>query len=137
MLFHGLTHSFQKLMIGKSTDRSCITRLEGNTVAPVKSLVPYYPGNSESPLKQCQNGSTTVENNKQSLLMQTIGSESGTSSMKFDADPNMQDHCYLQETEIGFDVKGASLFPSEVEQGIWPENYLMSDHALLSAVLLR
>jgi hypothetical protein len=117
-------------MVAQSIDRS----LEGKNVAEVKLSAPYFPGNSERPLKQCQNGSTTVEPNKHSLLMQTIGSESGTPLMKFDADPNMQDPCCLQETEIGFDVKGASLFPSEVEQGIWPENYLMSDHALLSAV---
>jgi exonuclease III len=124
------SREFQKLMVAQSIDRS----LEGKNVAEVKLSAPYFPGNSERPLKQCQNGSTTVEPNKHSLLMQTIGSESGTPLMKFDADSNMQDPCCLQETEIGFDVKHASLFPSEVEQGIWPENYLMSDHALLSAV---
>nr|ABR16038.1 unknown [Picea sitchensis] len=124
------SREFQKLMVAQSIDRS----LEGKNVAEVKLSAPYFPGNSERPLKQCQNGSTTVEPNKHSLLMQTIGSESGTPLMKFDADSNMQDPCCLQETEIGFDVKRASLFPSEVEQGIWPENYLMSDHALLSAV---
>lgn len=124
------SREFQKLMVAQSIDRS----LEGQNVAEVKLSAPYFPGNSERPLKQCQNGSTTVEPNKHSLLMQTIGSESGTPLMKFDADSNMQDPCCLQETEIGFDVKRASLFPSEVEQGIWPENYLMSDHALLSAV---
>lgn len=125
---------FEKLMVAQSIDRSSVIHSEGTNVAAVKLSAPYFPGNSEGPLKKYQNGSTTSEHNKHSLLMQTIGSESGTQLMKFDADPDMQDPCYLQETEIGFDVKGASLFPSEVEQGIWPENYLMSDHALLSAV---
>ncbi|XP_058085433.1 uncharacterized calcium-binding protein At1g02270 [Magnolia sinica] len=35
---------------------------------------------------------------------------------------------------IGFDVKNAVLFPPEVEQGMWPENYSLSDHARLTVV---
>ena len=33
---------------------------------------------------------------------------------------------------IGFNVKKAMLFPPEVERGMWPENYSLSDHALLT-----
>lgn len=35
---------------------------------------------------------------------------------------------------IGFDVKNAVLFPPEVEKGLWPENYSLSDHAPLTVV---
>ncbi|KAE8693680.1 hypothetical protein F3Y22_tig00110794pilonHSYRG00068 [Hibiscus syriacus] len=39
-----------------------------------------------------------------------------------------------EEVAIGFAVKNAALFPREVEKGIWPENYSLSDHARLTAV---
>ncbi|RDX89073.1 putative calcium-binding protein [Mucuna pruriens] len=40
-----------------------------------------------------------------------------------------------QEQEaIGFKVKNAMLYPREVEKGLWPEDYSLSDHARLSAV---
>ncbi|XP_027332377.1 uncharacterized calcium-binding protein At1g02270-like isoform X3 [Abrus precatorius] len=35
---------------------------------------------------------------------------------------------------IGFRVKNAVLFPSEVEKGRWPEDYSLSDHARLTVV---
>ncbi|RVW86653.1 putative calcium-binding protein [Vitis vinifera] len=35
-------------------------------------------------------------------------------------------------TMIGFNVKNAMLFPPEVEKGMWPENYSLSDHAHLT-----
>ncbi|XP_043726091.1 uncharacterized calcium-binding protein At1g02270-like isoform X2 [Telopea speciosissima] len=35
-------------------------------------------------------------------------------------------------TTIGFQIKNAVLFPPEVETGKWPENYSLSDHALLT-----
>ncbi|XP_062205748.1 uncharacterized calcium-binding protein At1g02270-like [Phragmites australis] len=35
---------------------------------------------------------------------------------------------------FGFTVKEAVLFPSEVEKGMWPENYSLSDHAPLTVV---
>ncbi|KAH9610933.1 hypothetical protein KSS87_015850, partial [Heliosperma pusillum] len=35
---------------------------------------------------------------------------------------------------IGFSVKNAVLFPTEVEKGMWPEDYLLSDHARLTVV---
>lgn len=37
-----------------------------------------------------------------------------------------------QESAFGFDVKKAFLFPPEVERGIWPDNYVLSDHAPLT-----
>ncbi|KAL9435380.1 hypothetical protein AB3S75_021619 [Citrus x aurantiifolia] len=48
---------------------------------------------------------------------------------------NMEDSKDCSEKEIlGFAVKDAFLFPSEVEKGNWPENYSLSDHAPLSVV---
>ena len=41
---------------------------------------------------------------------------------------------YNQEQTIGFSVKNAVLFPPEVEKGMWPENYSLSDHARLTVV---
>ncbi|XP_022888803.1 uncharacterized calcium-binding protein At1g02270-like isoform X1 [Olea europaea var. sylvestris] len=38
------------------------------------------------------------------------------------------------EETIGFSVKNAVLFPTEVEKGIWPEDYSLSDHARLTVV---
>ncbi|XP_057507631.1 uncharacterized calcium-binding protein At1g02270-like isoform X2 [Actinidia eriantha] len=35
---------------------------------------------------------------------------------------------------IGFSVKNAALFPTEVEKGMWPEDYSLSDHARLTVV---
>ncbi|XP_058213068.1 uncharacterized calcium-binding protein At1g02270-like isoform X1 [Rhododendron vialii] len=37
-------------------------------------------------------------------------------------------------TEIRFNVSKAMLFPSEVERGIWPGDYSLSDHAQLTVV---
>ncbi|CAA7049126.1 unnamed protein product [Microthlaspi erraticum] len=39
-----------------------------------------------------------------------------------------------QEQTVGFSVKNAVLFPPEVEKGMWPENYSLSDHARLTVV---
>lgn len=38
------------------------------------------------------------------------------------------------EEAIGFSVKNAVLFPTEVEKGMWPEDYSLSDHARLTVV---
>lgn len=35
---------------------------------------------------------------------------------------------------LGFKVKNAALFPGEVEKGMWPEHYSLSDHAPLTVV---
>ena len=40
----------------------------------------------------------------------------------------------IQEQAIGFSVKNAVLFPPEVEKGMWPEDYSLSDHARLTVV---
>uniref|UniRef100_A0A6V7QUC8 Endonuclease/exonuclease/phosphatase domain-containing protein n=1 Tax=Ananas comosus var. bracteatus TaxID=296719 RepID=A0A6V7QUC8_ANACO len=40
----------------------------------------------------------------------------------------------LKQQAFGLSVKDAALFPPEVEKGIWPENYSLSDHAPLTAV---
>lgn len=47
----------------------------------------------------------------------------------------MEDGNTEQEQEaIGFKVKNAMLYPREVEKGLWPEDYSLSDHARLTAV---
>lgn len=38
------------------------------------------------------------------------------------------------EQTIGFSVNNAVLFPTEVEKGMWPEDYCLSDHARLTVV---
>ncbi|XP_042007464.1 uncharacterized calcium-binding protein At1g02270-like [Salvia splendens] len=38
------------------------------------------------------------------------------------------------EEAIGFSIKNAVLFPTEVEKGTWPEDYSLSDHARLTVV---
>ena len=38
------------------------------------------------------------------------------------------------EQTIGFSIKNAVLFPTEVEKGTWPEDYSLSDHARLTVV---
>ncbi|KAK7275470.1 hypothetical protein RIF29_16587 [Crotalaria pallida] len=39
-----------------------------------------------------------------------------------------------EQEAIGFKVKNAMLSPREVERGVWPEDYSLSDHARLTAV---
>ncbi|KAK2353418.1 putative calcium-binding protein [Trifolium repens] len=47
----------------------------------------------------------------------------------------MEDSNPEQEQEaIGFKVKNAMLFPREMEKGLWPEDYSLSDHARLTCV---
>lgn len=43
-----------------------------------------------------------------------------------------EDLSHCSAATIGFVVKKATLFPREAEEGKWPENYLLSDHALLT-----
>ncbi|KAM0950205.1 putative endonuclease/exonuclease/phosphatase, EF-hand domain pair [Dioscorea sansibarensis] len=40
----------------------------------------------------------------------------------------------MQRLVFGFKVKNAVFFPPEVEKGMWPENYSLSDHAPLTVV---
>ncbi|KAK4743447.1 hypothetical protein SAY87_001448 [Trapa incisa] len=37
-----------------------------------------------------------------------------------------------QKESIGFSVENAVLFPQEMEKGMWPEDYSLSDHAMLT-----
>lgn len=46
-------------------------------------------------------------------------------------DPNEVQDTVLS---VGFSVKNAVLFPTEVEKGMWPEHYSLSDHARLTVV---
>ncbi|KAL4187090.1 hypothetical protein AMTRI_Chr09g37410 [Amborella trichopoda] len=47
---------------------------------------------------------------------------------------DFQDGSERDGEAVGFDVKDAVLFPPEVEKGMWPENYSLSDHARLTVV---
>lgn len=44
------------------------------------------------------------------------------------------DDVYGTEQTTGFSIKNAVLFPTEVEKGLWPEDYSLSDHARLTVV---
>lgn len=44
------------------------------------------------------------------------------------------DSIFGTEQTIGFSIKNAVLFPTEVEKGLWPEDYSLSDHARLTVV---
>ncbi|MFS7950043.1 putative EF-hand domain, endonuclease/exonuclease/phosphatase, EF-hand domain pair [Helianthus anomalus] len=50
--------------------------------------------------------------------------------------PNQDEEDSMNGTRatIGLDVKQAELFPTETENGCWPEDYSLSDHASLTAV---
>ncbi|KAL8049324.1 hypothetical protein ABFX02_06G013900 [Erythranthe guttata] len=57
------------------------------------------------------------------------------SEQGFDAvDDEWDDVINGTEQTIGFSVKNAVLFPTEVEKGMWPEDYSLSDHARLTVV---
>ncbi|KAB2074306.1 hypothetical protein ES319_A07G145500v1 [Gossypium barbadense] len=58
-----------------------------------------------------------------------------TCSENIDEDSNSEDSKEgITKEAFGFAVKNAILFPREVEKGIWPENYHLSDHARLTAL---
>ncbi|GMJ00991.1 hypothetical protein like AT1G02270 [Hibiscus trionum] len=58
-----------------------------------------------------------------------------TCSVHMDEDNNSEDsNDGATKEAIGLAVKNAILFPREVERGIWPENYHLSDHARLTAL---
>ncbi|XP_021279979.1 uncharacterized calcium-binding protein At1g02270-like isoform X4 [Herrania umbratica] len=58
-----------------------------------------------------------------------------TWSEHMDEDCTLEDsNNSIEDEAIGLAVKNAVLFPREVEKGIWPENYSLSDHARLTAV---
>jgi hypothetical protein len=72
--------------------------------------------------------SSTIE------LNDMFAAESSAPLMLFGLGTKLQDLENLQGATIGFHVKKAFLFPPEVERGMWPENYLLSDHAPLTVV---
>eukprot|EP00250_Pteridium_aquilinum_P003421 c13729_g1_i1 orf=371-796(+) len=46
-------------------------------------------------------------------------------------DSLLQNRCKVNRRQ-SFDIKEAFLFPREVEAGVWPEEYSLSDHAALT-----
>eukprot|EP01018_Ginkgo_biloba_P016797 Gb_04016 [translate_table: standard] len=115
---------FQRMLVALPIEQSTVSVVEGQTAVSGKWLASYYPenGDDEVPVEKPQCSSTTMEFN--GVFSNTIESESGA-LMVFDN---------KQELAIGFDVKKAVLFPPEVEKGMWPENYILSDHAPLTVV---
>lgn len=68
-------------------------------------------------------------------LQQRMWNSTCLEQIENNCNDNMEDSKDCSEKEIlGFAVKNAFLFPSEVEKGTWPENYSLSDHARLSVV---
>ncbi|XP_062091249.1 uncharacterized calcium-binding protein At1g02270-like isoform X2 [Humulus lupulus] len=66
------------------------------------------------------------------------------SAMSLDREVQVEDYngnldSSKQSTEegayLGFKVQSAAFFPREVEKGLWPEHYSLSDHARLTVVL--
>lgn len=84
----------------------------------------HYPENSDQNVPSGEPNciSPTLE------LNDIFAGKSGAPLMLFGLDTK------LQEATMGFQVKNAFLFPPEVERGMWPENYLLSDHAPLTVV---
>lgn len=77
-----------------------------------------------------ENGVVNYEEFKQRMWNSTCSEQ-----IENNCNDNMEDSKDCSEKEIlGFAVKNAFLFPSEVEKGTWPENYSLSDHARLSVV---
>ncbi|EOX95530.1 Calcium-binding endonuclease/exonuclease/phosphatase family [Theobroma cacao] len=66
-------------------------------------------------------------------LMQRIWNSTWSEHMDEDCTLEDSDNS-IEDEAIGLAVKNAVLFPREVEKGIWPENYSLSDHARLTAV---
>ncbi|XP_047156708.1 uncharacterized calcium-binding protein At1g02270-like isoform X2 [Vigna umbellata] len=51
-----------------------------------------------------------------------------------DVNTELEQQQQQQQEAIGFMIKNAMLYPREVEKGLWPEDYSLSDHARLTAV---
>ncbi|XP_047316320.1 uncharacterized calcium-binding protein At1g02270-like [Impatiens glandulifera] len=61
--------------------------------------------------------------------------KSSSSSSNSNKEPEEEEENGNKEEQVvGFSVKNAVLFPTEVEKGTWPENYSLSDHARLTVV---
>lgn len=76
------------------------------------------------------NGVIDFEEFKQKIWNSTCSEHVSENVNLYVKDSNTEQE---QET-IGFKVKNAMLFPREMEKGLWPEDYSLSDHARLTAV---
>lgn len=76
------------------------------------------------------NGVIDFEEFKQKIWNSTCSEHVSENVNVYVKDSNTEQE---QET-IGFKVKNAMLFPREMEKGLWPEDYSLSDHARLTAV---
>ncbi|GMH09083.1 hypothetical protein Nepgr_010923 [Nepenthes gracilis] len=65
-------------------------------------------------------------------FQQRIWNPTWSASQDERTDSSNEDHHVVQT--IGFSVTNAVLFPTEVEKGMWPEHYSLSDHARLTVV---
>lgn len=120
---------FQRILFPLSK-QSAIHPFEGQAAATGKWLASHSPENSDQ----------KVPSEKPNCIPSTIklngvfAGEPSAPLVMFGLDTKLQDLENLQEATIRFHVKTAFLFPPEVERGMWPENYVLSDHAPLTVV---
>ncbi|KAH0980017.1 hypothetical protein GBA52_007194 [Prunus armeniaca] len=76
-----------------------------------------------------ENGVLDYEEFKNRIWISTVSEE------KENLNGSREESIRGTQDALGFNVKNAVLYPREVEKGIWPEDYTLSDHARLAVVL--
>lgn len=128
---NGIIHDeeFQRILF-PLPKQSAIHPFEGQAAATGKVFASHSPENSDE----------KVPSEKPNFIPSTIklndvfAGELGAPLVLFGLDTKLQNLENLQEATIGFHVKKAFLYPPEMERGMWPENYVLSDHAPLTVV---
>lgn len=69
------------------------------------------------------------------LIIKTFQQQQGKYTEQPETRSEETDDALTRMSTVGFNVVKAKLFPKEVEQGTWPQNYSLSDHALLTVEL--
>jgi hypothetical protein len=104
--------------------------IEGNGVIDYKQfLVKHYRIHMKLPFILCSNNNIVW---LQHHLWNPTESDQRDENKNDKKDDIPNDS--VEEETIGFSVKNAVMFPSEVEKGRWPEDYSLSDHARLTVV---
>ncbi|KAH9287907.1 hypothetical protein KI387_032024, partial [Taxus chinensis] len=132
--YFGLFLILQRVLLGLPMEQSAAPVFGRQSAAQGKWLATNCSENSNrkaSSEKPCCI-STTVQLN--GVLGEKVETETSASLRLFEIDGKLQDLEDMQELAIGFVVKKAFLFPPEVERGMWPDNYVLSDHAPLTVV---
>ncbi|PON97165.1 Parvalbumin [Trema orientale] len=79
------------------------------------------------------NGVIDYEEFKQMIWSATLSDREGQEE-DYNGNLDSSKQSTEEGTALGFKVKNAALFPREVEKGLWPEHYSLSDHARLTVV---